>query len=53
MSMIVWVIGLRLFHEHDSASTCSETFMSMIVRKFVLRIFHEYDDASIWSETLS
>ena len=31
MSMIVREIGLKLFHEHDSASNWSDTFMSMLV----------------------
>ena len=40
MSMIVQVLGMGLFHEHNSASIWS-------------RLFHDHDTASIWLETLS
>ena len=40
MSIVVRVIGLKLFHEHET-------------QVFGQKLFHEHDSANIRSETLS
>ena len=52
MSMIVRVIGQRLFHELENASICQSSLMNIIVQVFGQGLFHEHESASIWSEVL-